>query len=238
MSRFASTTEEEMGEILKDKNAKNTNRATESALNTLSDYLKEKGHPLIQQNATENLPKLLTKFYTDLYKVDGEIYKLSSLKCIQTGLNRYFKSERKLNIIADPRFMERNEMLKGVAIKSKKLGKALVKSYPPIEPEDMIALGEYFDHDLMNAPDPCKLQECVLFYVLYFFCHRGRENLYIMDLDTFRLSCDPDGTRFVEQVKDEKDKNHSVDATTPTTEGRMYENPGLSNFFIQIIVQS
>ena len=47
-----------------------------------------------------------------------------------------------------------------------------------------------------------------------------------MDLDTFKIGVEPDGTKYVEQVKDRHDKNHRIDATSPTTEGRMYENPG------------
>ena len=51
-----------------------------------------------------------------------------------------------------------------------------------------------------------------------------------MTVDQFDIQTDPDGTRFVFQVKDEVDKNHDVDVTKPAKQGRMYETNSKNHF--------
>ena len=117
-------------------------------------------------------------------------------------------------------------MLKAKCVDSKKKGKGVHQKYPPITPIDMEQISEYFNHDHVSLPDPRKLQRHLLFYIVYFFCHRGRENLYEMTQDTFHLITEPNGTQYVMQCIDEIDKNHGPDDTDPTNEGRMYSNEG------------
>ena len=78
----------------------------------------------------------------------------------------------------------------------------------------------------MNSANPKKLQQNVLFFIIYFFCRRGQENLYSMTRSTFRVFTESDGSEYVYQAIDEADKNHSPDDTTTSNEGRMYENQG------------
>ena len=86
----------------------------------------------------------------------------------------------------------------------------------------------------MNSPNPKKLQQNLLFFVIYYFCHHGRENLYDMKKDHFKLITDYDGTQYVVQTNDEYDKNHGPDDNMQNNEGRMYENPGKIPNFDQI----
>ena len=58
----------------------------------------------------------------------------------------------------------------------------------------------------MNAPEPKRLQQQVIFYIIYFFCRRGRENLYDMQQDTFTVITNPDGNQMVIQNIDEVEK--------------------------------
>ena len=74
----------------------------------------------------------------------------------------------------------------------------------------------------MVQPDPRRLQQNMVFYIIYFFCRRGRENLYEMTKDTFSLVTQPDGSQYVTQITDEIDKNHTYQDTNQTKEGRMY----------------
>ena len=90
----------------------------------------------------------------------------------------------------------------------------------------MEKISEYFNYDHMNNPDPKRLHRHMLFYIVYFFCRRGRENLYTMTQDTFKMITEPDGTQYIIQNIDEADKNHGPDDTTATNEGRMYGNEG------------
>ena len=73
---------------MKNSNAADTNRATDTLIKCLSEYLNEKGKPKIEEICNDNLSSLLTKFYTQINKKklnnqtdDGE-YKNNSLKCM------------------------------------------------------------------------------------------------------------------------------------------------------------
>lgn len=117
-------------------------------------------------------------------------------------------------------------MFKAISSKARKEGRGSTKSYPPIKPQDLATLAAFFDHDVLNHPDPRKLQKCVLFYIIYFFCRRGRENIYDMTIDTFQVETEADGVQYVYQAIDEQDKNHGPDNIDPAKQGRMYEKPG------------
>ena len=122
-----------------------------------------------------------------------------------------------------------HEMSKGVAVKSKAAGKGCIRPTKPILPEDILKIGNYFHHDVMNALHPKKVQRCVLFYILYFFCHhwKGKPLWYGNRLvQSLRWSWWYQIFYTSEKVKDEMDKNHRSNETSETNQARMYENPG------------
>ena len=123
-------------------------------------------------------------------------------------------------------------MFDAVKVKCKKTGKGVRKSYKHINEVDMVKLGHYFLQDFTTQPISArKLQQCVLFYIIFFICHRGRENIYAMNLDTYKVFKDDNGKKYVQQSIDEMDKNHSADDYTLTNDGKMYENPGMKSNF-------
>ena len=144
------------------------------------------------------------------------------MKCIRAALDRYFQKERGIDIVKDENFIRANEMFKAVCVESKKAGKGVKKSFPPISQIDLERIAEYFCHDHMTKPDPRHLQQNMIFYIIYFFCRRGQENLYEMTKDTFKLITENDGTEYIIQDSDEIDKNHGFEDSTKTKEGRMY----------------
>ena len=81
--------------------------------------------------------------------------------------------------------------------------KLYINPPPQITEIDLERIAEYFEHDYMNSPNPKKLQQSLIFYIIYYFCRHGRENLYPMKKDTFRLIVDPDGTEYLIQDQDE-----------------------------------
>ena len=115
-------------------------------------------------------------------------------------------------------------MLKPVCVESKKKGKGVRKSTVQISEIYLERIAEYFCHDHINNPDPKKLQQQMVFYVIYYFCCRGRENLYNMTKETFKPGVEVDGTEYLFQFMDEIDKNHTVDDNTKTNDGRVYSN--------------
>ena len=159
-------------------------------------------------------------------KKNGELYQTSSFKVLQAGLNRWFKVNKHLDIVADSRFGHVNLVFDSVQEKAKKSGKGVTKSTIVISNNDLIKISSYFQVDHTRCPNPKVLQQTVLFYILYYFCRRRQENLYSMKQNTFEIEVEPDGTRYIYQAVDEKDKNHSSKDMSPTNQARMYEDPG------------
>ena len=172
-------------------------------------------------------------FYTECRKADGTDYKLQSLKCIRAGINRHMKSKRGIDIISNENFVRANEMFRGDGKQLRIKGKGLIKSTEVISEKDLAKIPDYFQHDIMNKPDPKKIQKCLIFYIIYFFCRRGHENLHAMTWDTFKIDFDAEGRCFVYQHIDEFDKNHGIDTTDPANKARMYEKKGKNISFSQ-----
>ena len=86
-SRFAFTSVEDKQKLLDERGANNTKRATKSNLKTFTDYLTERDLNKLEDIPNDDLPSILYDFYTDLRKVDGQLYKLQSIKCIRSGIN-------------------------------------------------------------------------------------------------------------------------------------------------------
>ena len=207
--------------------SENTNKSTNTSLAHFKAFLRVRGLGEIEEIDDLDLPKVLGKFYTDVRtKKNGEQYKTSSFKVLRAGLNRYFKRTRNIDIVSDQRFVNANLLFDGVQVNAKKKGKGVTKSTQQISSEDMTRIGCYFDVDHMKQPQPKILRECIQFYIMYFFCRWGQENLYEMTVDHFKINIDSDGTRYVSQIKDEKDKNHGVNDTAIANQGKMYEDPG------------
>ncbi len=184
-------------------------------LRIINEYIEDKNLPELSNTPDAELPNLLESFYSDVHNKQGERYKLQSLKCILAGLNRHFKETRNLDIISDPLFTKSNEMFKGVVKQICKMGLGSTISFPVIPDEDMIKLGDYFEQDFSGKVlvNPWKLQQAVMFMVMYFTCRRGRENLYEMTPEMYKIYTDATGKKYVAQAVDELDKNHQMDSS-------------------------
>ena len=71
------------------------------------------------------LASLLSKFYLEARKADGDLYKTSSLNSIRAGLNRYLKDEYHhgiIDIIKDSEFVNANVSYRAATVQLKKLG--------------------------------------------------------------------------------------------------------------------
>ena len=140
--------------------------------------------------------------------------------------------EEKIDIIADGPFMKSNMMFKAVQVEGKKEGRGVRKSTPPITETDMTKLAAYFNNDHVVRPNPRLLQKNVIFNIIYYLCHCGQENLHQMTKDWFEIIGEPNGDKYITQVRDEFDKNHREDDTTLTNQGRVYQVKGNSRKII------
>ncbi len=224
---FATTTEEQKQKPLTERNALSTQKATKSKLKCFNDYLKQKGIGNKSMITDANLPAQLLVFYCDLRKEDGEIYKISSLKCMRAGLNHHFKDTRGIDSVSDLRFKRVNDIFDRVKVDEKKKGKGTTVSKKAIRTNDMEVISEYFSYSHHLKPDPKRLQEFAIFNTIYYFCCRGRENLHSMQKTHFRIDWDyQKDCKFVVQNVDELDKNHRENYPDATNKGRMYEIKG------------
>ena len=145
---------------------------------------------------------------------------------MRSALNRHFRKYRGFDICNDSAFTSANEYFSAKLVNCKKQGKGERKSTEKISDIDLERICEHFNHDHVTVPDPKRLQQSIIYYVIYFFCRRGRENLYTMQKDTFKVVVEPDGTEYLMQSKDELDKNHGIADTKKNKTGRMYSNGG------------
>ena len=226
--RFKTRSKDENEKILKGKDKESTQRATQIYLNQFKRYLNVKNLPEVDDIPLIDLDEILFNFYSSIQPQKKEDYSVQTLKCMRAGLNRYFRTTRGIDIAKDSMFVKANEMLKAIQVDAKKKGLGVKKSYPPISSIDLERIAEYFCHDHVMLPEPRRLQQNIIFYVIYFFCRRGRENLYSMTKETFRIVVEHDGTEYIIQDLDEMDKNHGLAETEKNKEGRMYATNGKS----------
>ena len=226
---YKDRTDEEKRKLLTEKDKKNTQAATDRAMSHFKHFMQVKSYGEVDDLdlSTNKMNEVLLNYYCSiqpqksLTETDNK-YSVQSMKCIRAALNRYFRKQKGIDIVKDDAFIKANEMFKAVCVESKKAGKGIKKSYPAISAIDLERIAEYFCYEHIQKPDPRHLQQNMIFYIIYFFCRRGRENLYPMTKQTFELKTDPDGTQYIIHKSDEIDKNHGIQDTTKTKEGKMY----------------
>ena len=118
---FGDSSETEMQQILEDRNAKATVRATKSKVRGFNSYLQEKNIAQDESEISDELlPEILQQFYANMRKEDSSHYKNATLKTFRAGLNRHFKETQDLDIVSDSRFRAANKMFDAVKVKGKR----------------------------------------------------------------------------------------------------------------------
>ena len=243
-SRFKTLTDNEKQAILKNRKAENTNKATDLWMTCFKQYLQEKDLPIVELLTTEELPPILSDFYSEVKKKNPtkntkgknnldendappcQEYKTSSLKCIRAALNQYFRSERGLDIISNEKFIKANEMFTGVTKTARQEGRGSVQHKEVITDEDLAKLKQYFTQKMEGPPDGKILQQLVLFTVIYQMGRRGHENLRKMTKATFKVGVEADGRKYLYQAIDEHSKNYTEKDTEKSNQARIYEQRG------------
>ena len=109
------------------------------AKNLLLTYCKAKGIDFSTITSTkEAFDDFLRKFYVEIRKQDGTLYKKKSFQSIRFGIHRFIKSiHADWDIIDGTAFTESNEVFQAQVVQLKKQGFAKVDHRPPIAPGDM-----------------------------------------------------------------------------------------------------
>lgn len=226
-SRFVLLDDDDLSDFCIKKNAKNTDRATNFGMKLLKLFAKEVGISDTELDNLSNdaLNNLLKRFYTGVRTTKGEYYKVNSMRSIRFSVQRYFMQLSDFDIITCQDFHTSNLCFENLLKILTKSGKGNTDHHPEIEPEDIKKL--YSSFDINN---PIGLQEKVWLDVMMHLIRRGRENLRMMNKDTFLIGKDATGRRFVHQSTSEMDKNHGISDNDCDTigEGRIYETGGSS----------
>ena len=224
-SHFKPISTEKKKTIFEETKVKNTERATDQWVSLFKEYLKENKHCEIDDIHTKDIGAILCDFYPACKKVkkskpklnpdfpnanfdeeeEEEDYHNSTMKCIKAALNRYFRQKRGVDITSGYQFIEANEMFKALQKKGKNEGCGEIENKKAISEEDYKKLREYFKRKMHENSTPKKLQEVVLFNIIYYMGRRGLENLRYMTKETFKIARDPDGRRYIYQAIKESD---------------------------------
>jgi hypothetical protein len=214
--------DEEIARILDGRHAKNTIKATKNSLKTFLDAVGE------VEGLTDKkmLDKSLAKFFANAKKKDGTKFKASPLLTLRQGLRRHYLDSLGYDIVNEKSFSYSTKVFKAAVKDLRRQGLGSVKHHVPITRADMTKLYSG-DTVVFYMDTPNGLLNKVWFEVMYFLCRRGQENLRAMTIETFELSTDSTGKRYIFQKTDELDKNHRDTTTGTVTQGRMYELQGM-----------
>ena len=248
--RSVEVSDEEKQRILSKRKKENTNKATDLWIKALKEYMSENQMGSLDSIDNATLDIVLGKFYLEARKktvsdpttddpeelAKQRNYKNTSLRAARAAFTRYFVDTRKVDIRTNEVFLESNQLFLGKTRDNKELGLGSIDNKPPITDSDFEKLANYFKTLMAGPPNPRGLLQICVFYIIYYLCRRGRENLRAMTIDTFDIAKDNDGKEYIYQKKDEADKNHGVDDTYIANQGRIYERPGESQCIQSLIL--
>jgi hypothetical protein len=215
--------EVDLENILENKYCKNTlytDNINERSFREFARTYKEKPLEELQKS---DLNELLSKYFTQVRKNDGEKYQKQSLDGIKYSINRIFTrifGPGECDIIFDQAFADFRNTYHAFVKGLKSEGKQDVNHFESI-PCDVLRkiLCE------LSQDTPIQLQLLVWIYIMIFFCRRGQENIHNMTKETFEIRTNEQHRRYLVQVIDEETKNHK-NTSEKSIGGRMYEEPG------------
>ena len=85
--------------LLKLKDERNTQQATDRPILQLNDFLALKSKPNIDDISDLDLGEVLSDFYCSVQPQKKNDYSVQSLKCLRAALNRHFRTVRGINIV-------------------------------------------------------------------------------------------------------------------------------------------
>ena len=187
---------DELVELEKSNVPKSTSDQTRRHVESFRKFLEERHLCTAFETVPENiLNDYLRLFYANLRTKDQKYYSASSLICIRAAIHRHLTSvdvNRNINILHGDNFMRANSVLKSMVGLYLRSNQEKRKEFDAISPTDMTKLTRYFDRSTHR-----RIQEEVIFNVIYFFGMRGRENLRSLKRDTFAIFTDGEQKKYV-----------------------------------------
>ena len=227
--RFKQLTNEEIQQLVEAKDSENTRRATKNAVATFLAFCNEvtpeepvKNTESLEKMSKNELNELLTNFWPNARKKNGDNYKKTALMGLRFGLQRHFLLKRDFDIINDGEFSKSNQVYEAAVVELKRQGFGRVDHHRPISKEDLEKIQSCYNP---SSPDPKSLQQVVWFNLMFNLIRRGRENLRLLTKQTFAVQADATGKKYVYQALDELNHRGKDQPDDSPGEGRMYERP-------------
>ena len=199
VSRFPIISSDEMNELKSVASNRNTSRSTKQWMNVLRSWCqcRHLEYVSIEAKAPEELDKVLSKFYAEMKKKDGDDYAPESLKITLSAIERYLKEKNyPLSIVRSREFHSSQEILNSKAISLRQQGKGKRSNKAqPITPEEGSALWEKgqlgdFNGKVLTNVNFKNLTEQLGF--------RGRQEHYDAYVEDVIIRQREDGTEVVE----------------------------------------
>ena len=125
-TRFPEISSEEIEELKAVAVNKNTSRSTKQWMNVFKSWCQSRHleNVNIETMAPEELDNILSKFYAEVKKRDGDDYEPECLKIMQSAIERYLKEKNyPLSIVRSREFHNSQEILHSKAISLRQQGK-------------------------------------------------------------------------------------------------------------------
>ena len=188
--------QEQLDEIVKKAQVKNTKRATDWGLKKFEKLCEKRAIKIdLKTVAPKELNQVLRKFYAEVKTEKGQPLTPNALTGIRAAIHRHITSvplRRNVNILQDSDFMSANKMFEAKAKLFTKERNPKPQHKASIESGDMEKLQKYFTEGQNDGvwKDPEKLSEFLWFSLCYHFGRRGREVL-LMTFFFSSLVCSP-----------------------------------------------
>ena len=223
--RFVLMSNEELDQLLDEKDSKSTKNVLKQALDIFSCYCKVKSvdfEKVEQEYSEQELCECLRSFYAEVRRGNGQFYAKRSMITIRYGLQKHFLKTKAIDIVNSSGFKRANEMFAAVLHKLKAEGKGSTTHKEPISKED---LQKIMSSSALDRSTPRGLQNAVFINLMLHLCNRGRENLKDLRVDDFGIATDSSNRKYVYLAKDKLTKNHRGDKDDDARSqcGRMYE---------------
>ena len=145
--RFADLSEEDLAQILDQKDSKRTKDVIKMSVKLLTDFANEKGLCIndVNQQSLDELQLFLRRFYAELRKTNGDYYSKKSLITVRYGLQKHFQKSKDIDIVNDAAFANANSMFHAMLTKLKSIGKGDTQHYEPLTNDVLKKLYASFD---------------------------------------------------------------------------------------------
>jgi len=216
-----------INEELNSAKNKTTAAQTKQYVEKFRNFLRRENLPTEFEDSPDiYLLKYLQFWLVSARRQDGKRFSPSTYTCMRAAIHRHLVETKNRPIIGNIKFSVLDTTLKAcISAYLKEPKQTQDSGYKAIEPTDMEKLKAYF-----NRTTPTRLLWEVFFLIIYHFGFRGREWLRSLKKDSVLINhCPTANLKYVDLVKERKEKNVNQNNPNSCKQIVMYEIPHSNN---------